>query len=168
MNRRQKPYGILLLFCAVIRLDSYWSSLHWSFLALVLPCAVARTLSFSLFRHRSLLFLFSRPCRTILIDLFLLAINLSLHFSVQKHQLYKIASMKFLVFNFSLTSSEKSCCIFQEILLLWDETTFKSSFCADFFPPNAATCGCDSQKQDKCRNSRSHKAIYSPIDLVGK
>ena len=45
------------------------------------------------FRHRSLLFLYSRPCRTVSIDLFPLAKTLSSHFSVQKHQFQKNASM---------------------------------------------------------------------------
>ena len=75
-------------YCAYIPCGSHWSSLHWSFRALVLPFAAVKVLSFSLFRHRSLFFLFSRPFRTVLIDLFLLAKGLSSLFSVQKHQFH--------------------------------------------------------------------------------
>ena len=61
------------------------------------------------FRHRSLLFLYSRPCRTFFIDLFLLAKTLSSHFSVQKHQFQKNASMKYNIFPEILIFEGREC-----------------------------------------------------------
>ena len=91
----------------------------------IFPYTAKKALLVYLFRHRNHFFLFSRPYRTVLIDkLFSSQVFLFL-FSVQKHQFYKVASMKFLIFGFSSTSSRKSCCIFQKILLLRDENMFK-------------------------------------------
>ena len=119
------------LAAEILWVSAAFLCLRLSGVTLVVP-SVRENLIYYLFRYRSLFFLYSRPCLTVLVDLFLLAKILSSNFSVQKHQFHKVASMKFLVFDFSLMSSQKSCFFFQkscyifpEILFLWDENVFK-------------------------------------------